>query len=81
MDESGGHAGFLLEASTHAGEGFGLRSEYLDRDGALEPFVEGVEDPGHAAFAQQTGNAIATTDHPGDDARLHPCCVPPTRGG
>ena len=65
-----------LEPRAHARQGERLRSKDLDRHRAFEPLVEGVEHPGHAAFAQQPMEAVAASDHPVGGARLHPGCIP-----
>ena len=53
VDEPGRDQCLLLEPLPHAGEGPRLGPQDLDGDRALEALVEGVEDPRHAALAQQ----------------------------
>ena len=73
-------AGLLLEAPPHARQGFGLGAQDLDGDRAFQAFVEAVEHPRHAAFAQERVEAVTISDHPYDRARLHPCCLPAGNG-
>ena len=48
-------------------------------DRSFEPLVEGVEDPGHAAFAQEAVDAVPASDQ-GRRARLHRgVCTPRAR--
>ena len=65
-----------LEPRAHPRQGERLRSKDLDRDGAFEPLVEGVEHTGHAAFAQKPREAVTASDHPLGRTRLHPGCIP-----
>ena len=80
MDEPRREAGLLLEPLAHAGQGLRLRAEDLHGDRSLQAVVEGVEDAGHTAFAEQATDAVAAPDGPCRGARLHPCCVPLARG-
>ena len=61
--------------SPHARQRPCLGPQDLHRRPAFEPLVEGVEDPGHAAFAQQAVDAVPAADQ-GRRARLHRGCVP-----
>jgi hypothetical protein len=65
-----------LEALPHARLGLCFRAQYLDGDRALEALVEAVEHPRHTAFSEERMEAVPTTNHPYDRARLHPCCLP-----
>ena len=57
------------------GSARGLSPQDLHRRRALETLVEGIEDPGHAALAQDAVDPVPPSDQ-GRRARLHRGCVP-----
>jgi len=81
MNQPRGDAGLLLEALAHSGQSFGVGMEDLDRDSPLQPFVEGVEHPRHAALAKLSVDQVPMPDDAFSRLTLHPCCVPGTSGG
>jgi hypothetical protein len=62
VDEPSGDHRFLLEPLPHAGEGPCFGPQDLYRRLPFEALVEGVEDTGHAALAQEAVNAVSPSD-------------------
>jgi hypothetical protein len=75
MDQTRRDQCLLLEALAHPRQRPCFGPQDLDRRPAFEALVEGIEDPGHATFAQQSLNAVPPADQR-RRARLHPGCVP-----
>ncbi len=79
MDEPCGDQRLLLEPLPHARERPRLGPQDLHRRLALETLVEGVEDSGHAALAQEAVDAVPPSDQ-GRRARLHRGLCTPSAG-
>ena len=75
MEQPCGDQRLLLEPLPHARERAGFGPQDLHRRRALETLVEGVEDSGHAALAQEAVDPVPPPDQ-GRCARLHRGCVP-----
>ena len=71
MDEPRGDQRFLLEALPHARQRPRLGPQDLHRHPAFETLVEGVEDAGHAALAQEAVDPVAAL------RSAAPCASPP----